>query len=179
MGRPLIHWRSLGTAWGLCWEFFLAPQASNLTFEEVVDRVLTENQYKMESLLDHVRKLWAWLRGELDDLTQAHEHESEKSARKKMKKDMEQRQKDLKGLEATISKYESMLGGVPEDDPSDSEDEDAMAITPVANDAPVMSTSPESLTSPPEKEQTLPWRWMTGMIVSLQLVLSPIGRMSS
>ena len=42
-------------------EFLLSPQASNLTFEEVIDRVLIENQYKIASLLDNVWELWAWL----------------------------------------------------------------------------------------------------------------------
>ena len=42
-------------------EFLLAPQASSLTFEEVVDRVLVENQYKIESSLDNVWQLRAWL----------------------------------------------------------------------------------------------------------------------
>ena len=38
-------------------ELLLAPRASNLTFEEVVDRVLVENQYKIESSLDHIQEL--------------------------------------------------------------------------------------------------------------------------
>ena len=67
---------------------------------------------------------------------------------------MEQKWKDLKGLEATISEYESHLRGGCEDDPSDSEAKGAMAITPVANDAPLASAAPESLTSPPGEEQT-------------------------
>ena len=71
-----------------------------------------------------------------------------------MKKDMEQRQKDLKGLKATISKYKSTLRGVPEDDPSDSEAKGAMATTSVANDTQAVSIAPESLTSPPVEEQT-------------------------
>ena len=50
-------------------EFLLVPQASSLTFEEVIHWVLAENQYKIESLLDNVQELWAWLRGELDDLS--------------------------------------------------------------------------------------------------------------
>ena len=58
---------------------------------------------------------------------------------------MEWRQKDLKGLEATLSQYESSLGGaqVPpggtpagKDDPSDSGAEGTMAATPVADDVP-------------------------------------------
>ena len=47
--------------WGPLVEFLLAPQASSLTFEEVVDRVLVENQYKIESSLDNVRGLRAQL----------------------------------------------------------------------------------------------------------------------
>ena len=42
-------------------EFLLALQASSLTFEEVVHRVLAENQYKIESSLDNVQKLRAQL----------------------------------------------------------------------------------------------------------------------
>ena len=67
---------------------------------------------------------------------------------------MKRKQKDLKGLEATISQYESRLRGDREDDSSNSEAEGAMAITPVADDAPPVSATPESLTSPPGEEQT-------------------------
>ena len=57
---------------------------------------------------------------------------------------MEWKWKDLKGLEATISEYESHLRGGHEDDSSDPGAEGAMAITPVANDALPMSGAPES-----------------------------------
>ena len=67
---------------------------------------------------------------------------------------MEQKWKDLKGLEATISEYESHLRGSREDGSSDSGTEGAMAITPVANNAPPASATSESLTSPPGEEQT-------------------------
>ena len=116
-------------------EFLLAPQASNLTFEEVVGQVLVENQDKIESSLDHVQGFWAQLQGELEDLQWAHKDESDPSAWKRMKKEMERKQKDLKGLEATISKYKSHLRGGHEDDSSNSGTKDAMAITPVADDA--------------------------------------------
>ena len=135
-------------------EFLLAPWASNLMFEEVVDRVLAENRDKMESSLDNVQKLWAWLREELEDLHQARKDEPDTSAQRRMIKEMEQKQKDLKGIEATISEYKSHLRGGHEDDPSDSEAEGAMAITPVVNDAPSVSATPESLTSPLGEEQT-------------------------
>ena len=60
-------------------EFLLTPWANNLTFEEVVHWVLAENQDKMESSLDNVQKLWARLRGELEDLHQAHKDEPDTS----------------------------------------------------------------------------------------------------
>ena len=140
-------------------ELLLAPQASSLTFEEVVHQVLAENRYKIESSLDHVQELRARLQRELEDLTEAHKVEPSKSSRKKNKRDMERRWKDLKGLEATISQYESSLGrarvqSASEDDLSDSEAEGAMATTPVANDAPPVSPAPEPLTSPSGEEQT-------------------------
>ena len=94
-------------------EFLLAPQASSLMFEEVIHRVLAENWYKVESSLDNVWELWAWLRRELNDLSQVHEDEPEKSSQRKMKRDMEWRQRDLQGLKATISQYESSLGRGP------------------------------------------------------------------
>ena len=90
-----------------------------------------------------------------------------KSSRKKIKRDMEQRQKDLKGLEVTISHYEASLGRAwvqpeetpaSEDDLSDSGTEGAreveMATTLVANDTPPVSATPEPLTPPPGEEQT-------------------------
>ena len=144
-------------------EFLLAPQASSLTFEEVVDWVLVENRYKIESSLDNVWGLWAQLRRELNDLSWACKGELEKSAWKKMKKDMEWRQKDLKGLDSTISQYKASLRGdqvqsegtlACDNDLSDSKTEGAMATTPLADNAPAVSTTSESLTAPPGEEQT-------------------------
>ena len=143
--------------------FLLAPQASSLTFEEVIDWVLVENRYKIESSLDNVRGLQSQLQRELNDLSRAHEGEPEKSAQKKMKRDMEQRQRDLKGLDSTISQYETSLGGAQvqsegtlahDNDLSDSKAKGAMATTLVANDTPAVSAAPESLTSPSGEEQT-------------------------
>ena len=55
---------SLDATWhsrGPLLEFLLAPQASSLTFEEVINWVLAENRYKVESSLDNVQKLRAQL----------------------------------------------------------------------------------------------------------------------
>ena len=76
---------------------------------------------------------------------------------------MEWKWKDLKGLETTISEYEYDLGKtrarpenalVSDDSQPNPGAEGAMAITPVADDAPPASAAPESLTSPPGEEQT-------------------------
>ena len=80
-----------------------------------------------------------------------------------MKREMEQRRKDPKGLEATISQYERSLGGArarldnalaSDNNQSNSGAEGAMATTPVADDAPPVSATPEPLTSPSGEEQT-------------------------
>ena len=161
---------SLDVAWhsrGPLLEFLLAPQTSSLTFEEVVQWVLAENRNKTESSLDNIQKLWAQLQRELEDLSQAHKGEPNKSSQKKIKRDMEQKWKDIKGLEVTISHYESSLRRAwvqPEETPasedglSDSGTEGAgeaeMATTPVADDALPVSAMPEPLTPPPGEEQT-------------------------
>ena len=134
-------------------EFFLAPQASNLTFEEVVHWVLGDNWDKLDSSLNHFQELQAQLRGELEDLQWACKDESSTSAWRRMK-EMEQKQKNLQGLKATISEYESHLIGGHEDYSSDSKAEGAMAITLVADNAPSVSAAPESLASPLGGEQT-------------------------
>ena len=68
---------------------------------------------------------------------------------------MEQRWRDLKGLEATISEYEYNLERaqaqpenalVSDDGQSDPGAKGAMAITPVANDTPPASAAPEHQT---------------------------------
>ena len=131
---------------------------SSLTFEEVVECVLAENRHKVESLLDDLRGHCAQLQGELDDLTEAHKRESLKSSRRRIKKEIDLRQKDLKSLSVAISQHESSLGRgrdqpeetmTSDDGSSDhgaKEAEEAeMAITPVADDAPPVST----MTHPP------------------------------
>ena len=82
---------------------------------------------------------------------------------------MERKRKDIRGLEVTISHYESSLGRAwvqPEETPSSEADpsnsgvegaeEVEMATTPVADDTPPVSTMPEPLTLPPGEEQMHP-----------------------
>ena len=105
-----------------------------------------------------------------------------------MKRDMEQRQKDLKGLEVTISQYESHLGRAwvqleetpaSVDDLSDSGVEGAMATTPVADDAPPVSATPEPLIFPPGEDQTCSMEVDDGDDHQPPASPSPTGRMSS
>ena len=61
-------------------DLFLTPMTCNLTFKEVVDRVLYENQCDAQRLLNDLRACHAHIYGELDDLTKAHGEESDKSS---------------------------------------------------------------------------------------------------
>ena len=148
-------------------ELLLGPMMSGLTFMEVVERVLTENQHRAEcSLID----LWgrrARIRGELDDFVEAHRTKKIKSTRKRIKKEMDLRQKDLKSLNIAISLHESNLGmvrdqleetAISDDDSSDhgagDPPEAKMATAPVVDDAPSGGTMTQSSDPPPVKEQT-------------------------
>ena len=61
-------------------DLFLTPMMSNLTFQEVVDRVLHENRCSAQHSLDDLRACRACIRKELDVLTKAHREESDKSS---------------------------------------------------------------------------------------------------
>ena len=61
-------------------DLFLTPMMSNLTFQEVVNRVLHENQRSAQRSLDDLRACRAHIHEELDVLTRAHREESDKSS---------------------------------------------------------------------------------------------------
>ena len=61
-------------------DLFLTPMTSDLTFKEVVDRILYKNWRDAHSLLDNLWACCAHICGELDDLTKGHEEESDKSS---------------------------------------------------------------------------------------------------
>ena len=52
-------------------DLLLAPMTGSLTFAEVVDRVLDENQHREESSLAELQGHHTQIRGELDDLIEA------------------------------------------------------------------------------------------------------------
>ena len=134
---------------------FLAPTMSNLTFQEVVNRVLHKNWRDARHRLDDLRAHRAHICQELDDLTQAH-WESEKSSQKRIKKEINMRRKDLESLKGHISQYESHLEqDTPGDNTPDSDDllnqgaEAEMATALGADDAPSESAMTPASDSPP------------------------------
>ena len=136
-------------------ESFLAPTMSNLTFHEVVDRVLHENQRDAECHLEDLRACRAQIHQELDDLIQAH-RESEKSSRKRIKKEIDTKRKDLESLKRRISQCESHLKqDTPGDNTPDIDDllnqgaETEMDTAPGADDTPSGSAVAPSSDSPP------------------------------
>ena len=146
-------------------DLLLAPMMSSLTFTEVVECVLAKNQHRVERSLDNLQGHHAQLQGELDHLTEAHREESDESSRKRIKKEIDLRQKDLESLRVAISQHKSSLGwGQPQDittsddNSSDHGAGDAaeaeMTITPVANDTPSGSATAQSSDPPPAEGQT-------------------------
>ena len=91
-------------------DLLLAPMMGNLTFMEVVGQALDENQCKEESSLadlqgGHIR-FW----GELDDLIETRWAESDASAWKRLKREIDLRRKDIESLKVAISHHQSNLG---------------------------------------------------------------------
>ena len=72
-------------------DLFLTPMMSNLTFKEVVDHVLYKNWQDAQRSLDDLQACRAQIHEELDDLTKAHREESDKSSRKRIKKEIDMR----------------------------------------------------------------------------------------
>ena len=97
-------------------DLFLTPMTCNLTFKEVVDRILYKNRRDAQTSLDDLRARCACIHEELDDLTKAHGEESDKSSQKRIKKEIDMRRKDLESLRVRISHHESHLGQDPSED---------------------------------------------------------------
>ena len=137
-------------------DLFLTPMASNLTFKEVVNRILYENRLDAQCLLDDLRACHAHIHEELDDLTQAHGEEFDKTSRKRIKKEIDMRHKDLESLREHISYHASNLGQDPSEDDNPSDDglfghgaETEVATAPRVDDAPSESTMTQASDPPP------------------------------
>ena len=165
-------------------DLFLTPMMSNLTFKEVVDRILYENWRDAQRSLDDLRAHRACIHKELDDLTKTHGEESNKSSRKRINKEIDMRCKDLESLRVCISHHESHLRQDPLEDNTPSDDglfghgaEAEMATAPGADDAPSESATTQTSDPPPTEGQPTPWRWMMRVFTHLRLVPSPLWMM--
>ena len=144
-------------------ESLLTPRMSNLSFREVVDCILQENWCASECLLNYLLERRARARQELDDLTKAHREsdKSDKSSRKRIKKEIDLRHKDLDNLKEHISYYELHLGQGPSGDDTPNDDglfghsaQARMATAPGVEDAPSESTTTQASNPPLTEGQT-------------------------
>ena len=142
-------------------ESFLAPTTNDLMFWEVIEGVLHENRRDAQHHLGNLVTCHTQIRQELDDLIEAH-REASGSSRKRIKKEIDMRCKDLESLKERISQQESHLEqDAPEEDIPESNDlldqgaEMEMATAPRADNAPSESTSAPVSDSPPSEDHTM------------------------
>ena len=146
-------------------DLLLAPMMSNLTFTEVVDRVLDKNQCQEESSLADLQGHHTQIRGELDYLIETHRAESDASAQKRLKREIDLRRKDIENLKVAISHHQSNLGwgqsgdtATQDDDSSDhgagEATESEMAIAQETDDTPSVSAPEQGSDPPPAKSQS-------------------------
>ena len=96
-------------------ESFLAPGTSSLTYQQVVDQVLTENRRSANQSLCHLQEHRTREREVLEGLIKVHGEldKADKAARKSLKKEIDQRRKSLETLKEHILHYEAQLGQEP------------------------------------------------------------------
>ena len=146
-------------------DLLLAPMTGNLTFAEVVGRVLDENQHHEESSLADLQGCRTRIQEELDDLIETCRVESDASIRKRLKREIDLRRKDIESLKVAISYHQSNLGWgesgdvAPNDDNSSDHGageaaESEMAIAPETGNTPPVSALEQSSNSPPAKSQS-------------------------
>ena len=150
---------------GLLLESFLTPRTSDLMYQEVVNRVLTENRQASKQSLRHLQEHRTHEQEALEGLIKVHDEmdKADKSARKSLKKEIDQRRKSLETLKERISHYEAQLGQEPSEGSAPGDDgqirhgaQTEVAPVPAADDAPSESTAtpltPASDPSPDEDQ---------------------------
>ena len=144
-------------------ESFLTPRTSGLTYQEVVDHVLMENRRASKQSLCHLQVCHTHKREVLEGLIKAHRelHKADKATRKSLKKEIDQRRKDLETLKERISHYEAQLGQGPSEGSTPSDDgqvchsaQAEAAPAPVADDIPSESAMTPTSDPPPAEDQT-------------------------
>ena len=130
-------------------ESFLAPRMSGLTFQEVVDQVLTENCRAADQSLRHLQERHTREWQVLEGLIKVHGEldKADKAAQKSLKKEIDQRRKGLEMLKERMLHYEAQLGQEPSEGSTPSGNgqvchsaQAEVAPVPVADDAPSGST---------------------------------------
>ena len=148
-------------------ESFLTPRMNNLTYQEVVDRVLTENCRASEQSLHHLQGHRVHDRGMLEGLIKVHREldKTDKAAQKSLKKEIDQMHKSLEALKERISYCETQLGQEPSEGNAPGSDgqvshgaqaEMAPALAP-ADDVPSESTMTQATPAsdpPPAEDHT-------------------------
>ena len=144
-------------------ESLLTPRMSNLTFQEVVDCILNENQHASECSLHYLQAHRTHDCEVLDKLTRAHQEldKSDKSSRRNIKKEIDQRHKSLETLREHISYYELQLGQDPSEGNTSDDDglfshsaQAEVALAPGVNEAPSESATTPASDSTPAEGQT-------------------------
>ena len=142
-------------------ESFLAPRMSGLTYQQVVNQVLTENRRATDQSLNHLQECRTHEREALEGLIKAHGelNKADKAAWKSLKKEIDQRRKGLKMLK---EHYEAQLGQEPSEGRAPGDDgqvhhgaQAKAAPAPVANDAPSESTEIPAPDPSPAEDQAM------------------------
>ena len=118
MGGEVLASKSLEASWhhlGPLLESFLTPRTSNLTYQEVVDRVLTENHQASEQSLHHLHGRRTCNQEVLDGLIKAHREldKMDKATRKSLKKEIDQRRSRSKSPTMRLNSGRSHLRVTP------------------------------------------------------------------
>ena len=143
-------------------ESFLTPRTSGLTYQEVVDHVLTENCRASRQSLRHLQEHCTHEREVLEGLIKAHREldRADKAAQKSLKKEIDQRRKGLETLKECISHYKAQLGQEPSEGSTPGDNgqirhgaQAEVAPAPVADDAPLESAVTPAPNPSPAEDQ--------------------------
>ena len=144
-------------------ESLLTPRMNDLSFQEVVKRVLNENCRASQQSLHHLRGRHACDREVLDGLIKAHGEldKFDKATQKSLKKEIDQKRKSLKMLKERISYYKTQLGQEPSEGNTPDDDgqfghgaQAEMAPASGANNAPSESATTPASDPPLAEGQT-------------------------
>ena len=149
---------------GLLLESFLAPRMSSLTYQQVVDQVLTENRQAADQSLCHLQERRTREREVLKGLIKAHGEldKADKATWKSLKKEIDQRRKGLETLKEHISHYEARLGQEPSEGSAPGDNgqvhhsaQAEAALAPIANNAPSESVEIPAPDPLPAEDQAM------------------------